>query len=211
MKTMILEITKIVLDTEYQRGKQKNSDKIAKQFDEKALDEPLIGHRKDGSYNCVDGYQRLTALLSNNVKTTKCKVFESNGPAHEAEIFRKKNNLQTKNSPASMFKSGIIAENEQDVLLNEAVESTGFHIMVPGRGSTKDPQWLKCVNTLRRIQKSDNSGLEAIKFALNTIKVVWPNDTDARANHLIHGLTIWFECKVKDKVKINYDILYLKL
>lgn len=103
-RLMNVPVDKIQFDPSYQRGgllaKHK---KIAAEFDKNALGIPLIGERADGSLWGVDGQQRIGALKIRGVKTVRAEVFASNGPEHEAQVFKLVNVNRTPLTKHEMF------------------------------------------------------------------------------------------------------------
>lgn len=187
MQVLWLEISKLKIDRDYQRGLKNKHKKIALSLSEEALGLPTVGRRKNGTYWVVDGQQRLEALKRIGRKKVKCNVFDSEGPKHEADIFQKIQD-RAQLTPGEDFKARLEACDEVAWKIKDTVEEAGFNLSLTGGGNTcRD---ISCVLALCKIYH--RQGVEAISFALELIRDCWPNEKLAVSTHMVSGLAQFY-------------------
>lgn len=189
----VVTLSTLHTDPTYQREVKPKHRKIIAEFDEDSLGLPLIGERSDGSLWIVDGQQRITALRKMGWVEVRADVFRSDGPVHEAQVFKRVNLDRTSLKPIEQFKSRLAAQDEVALNITAAVEAEGFKIGVPsGRASEEyNGSCIGAVNTLVSIYLKD--GADPIRFALKVARMCWPNDRAAVSNKMLAGLAIFFE------------------
>ncbi len=194
-RVLVVALDKLSVDPSYQRDIKRKHKDIVADFNETALGIPLVGQREDSSLWIVDGQQRITALKKLNWKEVKAEVFASNGPEHEAEIFKLINLNRTKLNAQEEFRALLTAGDPVAWEIKEAVEGCGFKLSLNMRGGRNlsrmgldAPAKMKiaCLSTLRNIAK--NQKMDAIKFVLNVIKTCWPGDPQGVVNNLVLGM-----------------------
>ncbi len=206
----VVKLESLQVDPSYQRGVKPKHKKIISDFNESALGVLLVGEREDSSLWLVDGLQRKTALEKMKWTETRCEVFASEGPEHEAEIFRLVNLGRTNLTTRESFRSMLTEGHPLAWLIKEAVESCGGKLHLDGgrpadsKGATA--RAVTCLSTL--VRHAAVNGAEPIKFAITTAYECWPDDRMGINNRMIGGLCCWW--KQKDGV-IDLERLYPRL
>ena len=195
----VLSLSSLNTDSSYQRDVKGKHKKIVAEFNEEALGIPLIGEREDGTLWIVDGLQRITALRKMGKKEVRCEVFASNGPNHEAEVFKLVNMNRTRLTPSEEFRALLTAGDKLAWGIKEAVEAEGFTVRLIGKsnqgGTTSEAderaaRQLTCINTLVGIAR--HNGTDPIRFTLRTIARAWPGDRNGPHNIIVGGLAAYF-------------------
>lgn len=160
---------------------------IARNLDQDAFGSLTIGERRDGSYWIVDGQQRCEAAKKLGIQTVPCDVFQSEGPRHEARVFRIKNKHRTNISSVTLFKSQMSEGDEQTLAIVEVVRRSGLKIGLDCH-SVKWP-YIRAVRALERsYRRCGGDGLAAV---LSMICDTWPGEDGALQGDMIEGLC-WF-------------------
>lgn len=175
----------LLVDTSYQREVKGGHTKIVDNFDEDALGILLVAEREDGTLWIVDGLQRVTALKKLGHSSVLARVFSSDGPEHEAHVFKRVNLDRTKLSPLELFRSLLAAQDADAWALKESVEAQQFRISTDSRS----PMSLRCVSMLQRVQCVH--GLDALAFSLECCRDAWPGERVTLWSDIIYGLA-WF-------------------
>lgn len=192
----VVDLAGLQVDPSYQRDVKAKHKSIVAEFNEEALGIPLVGERGDGSRWIVDGLQRITALRKMGRKSVRAEVFASDGPEHEAAIFKLVNLNRTKLSPGEEFRALLAGQDKLAWAIKEAVEAEGYRIVLGRRGqklggdNTYAAKELTCINTLVAVAK--RSGTAPIRFALVAIRESWPGDRLGPYNMMIDGLSIFY-------------------
>jgi|688.fasta_scaffold182153_4 hypothetical protein len=160
---------------------------IARDLDQDAFGSLTIGERRDGSYWIVDGQQRCEAAKKLGIQTVPCDVFQSEGPRHEARVFRIKNKHRTNISPVTLFKGAMTEGDEQTLAIVEVVRLSGLKIGLDCH-SVKWP-YIRAVRALERSYR--RCGGEGLSAALSMICDAWPGEDGALQGDMIEGLC-WF-------------------
>jgi hypothetical protein len=169
--------------------------RIAKNLDQDAFGSLTVGRRRDGSHWVVDGMQRLTAARKLGIAAVPCDVFESEGPEHEARVFRLKNKERTNVTACALFRAQLVEGDAQTVDIAKAVEAAGLSL----RFESGKPGWpfVKAVVSLEKAyRKVGGDGLAAV---LCIICESWFGESDALRGDIISGLayfmhkTPWFD------------------
>lgn len=193
--TRLVNLEQLNVDPSYQREVKKKHNKIVAEFDETALGVPLIGEREDGSLWIVDGLQRVTALKKLGWREVKAEVFHSNGPEHEALIFKLVNLNRTRLTPVEEFRSLLAAQDAVAWRIKETVEAAGYRLKLNRAGKSDSGEvaakQLTCVSILRIVAK--DCGIASISFALAMIDKAWPGDRYGSNGYLIAGLCYFYK------------------
>lgn len=188
----VVRVADIRFDPAYQRGEVQGHKKIVAEFDEHALGIPLVGQREDGTLWGVDGRQRLTALKKLGRETVRAEVFVSQGPEHEAQVFKLVNAGRTKLMPADLFKAKLTAGDADAWAIHEAVKGAGFRLDFTRQRKTHTAEaWrgVTAFSTLERVYKmGKGAGAERIARILLVAGEAWPGDTFATNSDVLGGL-----------------------
>lgn len=186
-----VELAKIQFDPSYQRDVVPKHKLIVAGFNPDALGIPLIAEREDGSLWCVDGRQRITALIKLGKTRVRAEVFASKGPEAEAEVFRLVNLNRTKLRVGEIFQALLTAGDETVWLLKNTVEKCGFRIPPSRSGRhTGSPELAaKEVKALKSLMPMvARHGAAPVEFILNTIKAAWPGDPQGTTSNIVDAL-----------------------
>jgi hypothetical protein len=186
----VVRVRDISVDPLYQRGLVPKHKKIAREFNQEALGVPVLAQRADGSLWVVDGQQRIAALKIRGMETVRAEVFASDGPTHEAEVFRLINMNRTKLNSKDEFFALLQAGDEHAKTVMEVAESCGFAITRGGGNTHKSAEFrltnLTTVGTLMRV--AQRGGRDAVQFVLTALVRAWPHDDQRTRKEVIDGL-----------------------
>lgn len=158
--------------------------RIAKNLDSDAFGSLTVGERRDGTLWVVDGMQRLTAARKLGITSVPCDVFKSEGPEHEARVFRLKNKERTGVSATSLFRAQLVEKDEQSVDIDTIVRKAGLRM----RFENGPHGWpfVKAVVALE--QSYGRVGADGLAQVLSIICVAWSGESDALRGDIIGGL-----------------------
>ena len=158
--------------------------RIAKNLDPDAFGSLTVGERRDGSLWVVDGMQRLTAAIKLGIASVPCDVFKSDGPEHEARVFRLKNKERTGVTASSLFRAQLVEKDEQSVEIEAIVRKAGLRM----RFENGPHGWpfVKAVVALE--QSYCRVGAEGLAKVLGIICSAWSGESDALRGDIIGGL-----------------------
>jgi hypothetical protein len=183
-------------DPSYQRAVVAGHKKIIANFDPVALGIPLVGEREDGTLWIVDGLQRLTALRKMGKKTMRAEVFRSQGPEHEASVFRKVNKNRTALQPLQLFQAALTEGSETAWEVKKTAEEYGFEIVTNSHRSSanttpeKLASTIRCISAVQKIHK--RAGAAALRFVFSVLKDVWPDDAQRMSDTVVFGLYLFW-------------------
>ena len=166
---------------------------ITKNLDQDAFGSLTVGQRADGSYWVVDGMQRLTAARNLGIAMVPCDVFESDGPEHEARVFRLKNKARTNVSACALFRAQLVEGDPQTVEIADAVKKTGLSLRFDN-GAHGWP-FVKAVVSLERAYRK--VGKDGLASVLSIICEAWFGESEALRGDIISGLA-YFVGKTPD-------------
>lgn len=178
--------------------------KIAKHLDQDAFGSLTVGQRGDGSLWVVDGMQRLTAARRLGIIMVPCDVFSSDGPEHEARVFRLKNKERTNVCANALFRAQLVEGDPQSVDIAKAVREAGLKIMFTKSGNAGWP-YIKAVKSLER--SFQRVGKEGLSMAFRILCEVWPGEVEALHGDMIEGMC-WF---IKRHADFDPDRMVAKL
>lgn len=188
----VVKLEQIQTDSSYQRAIKRGHRGIIADLNEVALGIPLVGEREDGSLWIVDGLQRITALRARGWSTVRAEVFRSDGPEHEAAVFKIVNMKRTPLTAIEKYRALLTAGDEIAWKLKEAVEALEFRMGVYS-GSVTEESKANClggVGTLMNIVTQ--SGTAPITFALICAREAWPGDKLGVHHNMIEGMTVFW-------------------
>ena len=116
---------------EYQRGEASRASTIdkAKNFDHAAAGSAVVGQRKDGTFWIVDGLQRaLAEAIRGDIDAVDCMVFQSDGAAHEAQVFQRCNLGRSTVKAVHKFGVAVVAGSQPEVEIAEWIKAQGMRI-----------------------------------------------------------------------------------
>lgn len=178
--------------------------RIAKNLDQDAFGSLTVGHRRDGSYWVVDGMQRLTAAKKLGIAMVPCDVFDSDGPEHEARVFRLKNKERTNVSAGVLFNAQLTEGDFQTRDIVSVVSQAGLKVRVREDGGAGWP-YIKAVKALERSYQ--RVGREGLSLALEILCDVWPGEDCAIQGDMIEGMCMF----IKDNSGFDRQTLTDKL
>lgn len=184
----VLNVADLKVDSSYQREIKPGHRRIMSEFNEEAFGIPLVGEREDGSLWIVDGLQRITAIGKMGRRQVRAETFASNGPEHEAAVFKLVNMNRTKLKPLEEYKALLTAHDDLAWQVENVVNACGFKV---SDGKTRMPKYVSCVKVLMRSVR--DYGPDCIKFTLTTIAECWPDDSLGTNNNLIGGLVSFWK------------------
>ena len=179
---------------EYQRGVKKISARIAKDLKLKAIGTPKLSRRKnDGSLNCLDGMQRITALVENGYETWRCEVIECEDEVEEAQIFQTVNQERETVNTYDRFKAAIIANDKMAVVGDFILKKYGLKMGYTAQANLKNEITIGCPATVYRCMKM--YGEEVFDKTIRMISQTWPGDPNIYKNSIIVAL-----CKINKQL-----------
>ena len=183
-KNCLINVSELNVDPRYQRLKRKaHVKRIASNLDHDAFGSLCVGRRRDGTHWVVDGFQRLSACEMAEISKVPCDVFESEGPAHEARIFRLKNRDRVGVNSNDLFKA-LIAERDPDTLkIVKICANHGFEIMTE-RTFSSTPDELACVAAIQKAYKHGN-----LDKTLEILRLAWDGEQDATRGDILAGVS----------------------
>jgi hypothetical protein len=198
----VVSLDDLKADQSYQRPENDRAPrKMAENYDPVAFGIPLVGEREDGSLWIVDGQQRIAALrlrvknkvTANAQKWVRVEIFKSEGPEHEAAVFKKINKDRTQLKPLQLFNAMLVAGDQHVWKIKELVEKHGFKIPKsngrPGGARTTDENramYVSAVNQLSKILA--RGGEKSLEFVLSVVKEVWDTDPLRTKSEILGGL-----------------------
>lgn len=164
--------------------------RIAKNLDQDAFGSLTVGQRRDGSHWVVDGMQRLTAARRLGIAMVPCDVFDSDGPEHEARVFRLKNKERTNVSAGALFNAQLTEGDEQTRDIVSVVSASGLRVRVKEDGGAGWP-YIKAVKALERSYQ--RVGRDGLLEALSILCEVWPGEDGAIQGDMIEGMCMFIK------------------
>jgi len=164
--------------------------RIAKNLDQDAFGSLTVGKRRDGTCWVVDGMQRLTAARKLGIMQVPCDVFDSEGPEHEARVFRLKNRERTNVSATDLFKAQLTEGDRQSLEIADVVKQAGLKLRLDL--STSGGHGWPYIKAIKALERSFcRVGGEGLLKALAIISEAWPGEEGALQGDMIDGMC-WF-------------------
>lgn len=199
-KVRLLDLSSVEVGG-YQRGeKTSHVRKIVRTLNLASIGNPVVGERADGSLWCIDGLQRITAMLNSGIRQWECLVLKSAGPEFEAKVFRDINSSRLNVSTMEQFRAAVFAEDPVAVTVVDAVGLAGLVFRYrhhsakitseTNRGSS--PVCYKAMYDLVR-QGSDDpadpeDGKELLRRTLALCSATWPKDDVALEGRFVRAV-----------------------
>jgi len=204
MSSMV-KVSDLLIDYSYQRspiGKKVN--KIAKNFDPDLLGVIICSMRESGVLAVIDGSHRVHALRQKqmNDAVLNALVYFDLKIEDEAKIFSLLNQEHTKPNPAEIFKAGIIAGDEETIVINRIFTNLGLNIGV-GPGENK----VRAISTVKRVYR--NAGEKVLRDTLYTIKSAYGDSSSTMRDVLISAVAIVYN-RYGDSVEVSRMITTLQ-
>lgn len=205
-----LPVDALKLCMQYQRTQNEHHvQKIVDAWNEDAFGALVVARRKDGSLWVVDGGHRLAAARALKINTVPCSIMESDGPAHEALVFRALSTTR-KVHIITVFWGRITAGEKVATTILRTVRDAGFDLPkntggVRGRAATAWPI-IGCVGAVERC--FNEGGVERLETMLSVIRKAWNNDEDAVSMSIVNGLSMWL--RVTEKPDLDRLVSALK-
>lgn len=196
-KKALREVPIVLLhvDPSYQRPLVRKHKKIAANFDPDAFGVPLVAQRSDGSLWIVDGQQRIEALKVRGKDRVRVDVFVSDGPEHEAHVFRLVNVDRTKLRGEELYNAALTEGEETAVAVGRLMKEYGFRV-INGMNTVTTSDDVKS-NAIRSVQSllhvHRSQGEDASRFVLSTLRDNWPGDPMRTRKELILGLGAFYK------------------
>ena len=204
MSSMV-KVSDLLIDYSYQRnpiGKKVN--KIAKNFDPDLLGVIICSMRESGVLAVIDGSHRVHALRQKqmNDAVLNALVYFDLKIEDEAKIFSLLNQEHTKPNPAEIFKAGIVAGDEETIIINRIFTNLGLNIGV-GPGENK----VRAISTVKRVYR--NAGEKVLQDTLYTIKSAYGDSSSTMRDVLISAVAIVYN-RYGDSVEVSRMITTLQ-
>lgn len=185
---------------EYQRGVKKISAKISKNLIVKAIGTPKLARRRaDGSLNCLDGMQRITALIENGYETWRCEVIECDDEVEEAQIFQRVNQDRETVNTYDRFRAAIIANDKDAVVGDFVLKKYGPRMGYTANANLKNEVTIGCPATVYKCVKL--YGGDVFDKTIDMITKTWPNNPQIFKNSIIVAL-----CKMNKQFGDALDV-----
>lgn len=207
----VVELDRLGTDQSYQRNVKRKVGRIVEEFDEDSVGVPLVAEREDGTLWVVDGLQRLTALRKMGFKEYRCKVFNSRGPEHEAQVFKRVNFDRTKLTSTEQFRSLLTGHDTNAWAIKKVVEAKGYRLALahtPDKSKENETNYLRCFSTLLKV--ASKRGIEYIGMALEAVSQCWPGDILGINSNMIDGMCGFFY-SYRDKGGVDMERLVPRL
>jgi hypothetical protein len=201
----MVKVSDLFVDYSYQRspiGKKVN--KIAKNFDPDLLGVIICSMRESGVLAVIDGSHRVHALRQKqmNDAVLNALVYFDLKIEDEAKIFSLLNQEHTKPNPAEIFKAGIIAGDEETIVINRIFTNLGLNIGV-GPGENK----VRAISTVKRVYR--NAGEKVLRDTLYTIKSAYGDSSSTMRDVLISAVAIVYN-RYGDSAEVSRMITTLQ-
>jgi len=196
-----LPVGLLLVDKAYQRlAKRSQVNKIVKDFNPEAFQALLIGRRENGKLYVVDGQQRLLAAKKLKMENVLCSVFNSDGRAHEANIFKRVNNDRTGVGSLVVYRACMWAGDKETLAIEAIIRECGFKVPV-----TNNRTWpnITATSSLYAIYRRRN-GAKLLTDTLMTVRKSWPKDIYATKGFCLSGVAQFLS---KFELEIDHDRL----
>jgi hypothetical protein len=160
--------------------------------------------RESGVLAVIDGSHRVHALRQKqmNDAVLNALVYFDLKIEDEAKIFSLLNQEHTKPNPAEIFKAGIIAGDEETIVINRIFTNLGLNIGV-GPGENK----VRAISTVKRVYR--NAGEKVLRDTLYTIKSAYGDSSSTMRDVLISAVAIVYN-RYGDSAEVSRMITTLQ-
>ena len=182
-----IKVEDLIVCDAYQRTVTRSKvNRMVKGFDHDSYGSLTVGQRRDGSCWCVDGLHRLEVAKKMGVEMVPCDIFASEGPEHEARVFRLKNRERTSVSSLALFRAQLTEGDEQSERIMEIVQAAGLKIALKDQSSGWP--YIKAITSMQRSYAL--VGDEGISTVLRLLTEIWAGEGDALQGDMIEGMSV---------------------
>ena len=176
-----IPIKNLVSNQDYQRNlSQAHIEKTAENFDLFQIN-PVKVSRRDGINYVFNGQHtiEIVALASGSRETPVwCMIYDDLSYSHEADIFANQMKFVKALQPYEVFMANIEAENQDQLMIRDLVESYGMKI-----SSKRAPGHICAVSTLEAIYQK--YGYHILSRVLRLIIGTWEGDCNSFSANII--------------------------
>ena len=184
----LLPVGSLNVDRAYQRTVRKTQvRKIVTNYQPAAFGSLLVGRRSSGKLFVVDGQQRMTAAKQLNINSILCSVFESDGRAHEASIFKLVNHDRTGIASLQVYRACLWAGEKETLDIDAIVRECGFRVP---QGSSRAWPNITSTGALYAIYRK-KSGPSVLMNTLAVINDSWKKNDDALRSFVLSGTALF--------------------
>ena len=199
-----IPIKDLVTDVAYQRQlSEKPIRRTAANFDAYQINLVKVS-RRDGINYVFNGQHTMevVATVSGSRDTPVwCMVYDDLVYKREANIFANQQKYAKKLTPYEIFVANMESGNDEQLLINELVESYSLHI-----SGVSNPGCICAVGALEKIY--EDMGYEILSRTLRLIVGIWEGEKQSLGSNIIKGMAKLLDCY---STKIVDDIFIEKL
>lgn len=179
-----IPIKNLVSNQDYQRNlSQAHIEKTAENFDIFQIN-PVKVSRRDGINYVFNGQHtiEIVALASGSRETPVwCMIYDDLSYSHEADIFANQMKFVKNLQPYEVFMANIEAENQDQLMIRDLVESYGMKI-----SSKRAPGHICAVSTLEAIYQK--YGYHILSRVLRLIIGTWEGDCNSFSANIMNAV-----------------------
>ena len=179
-----IPIKNLVSNQDYQRNlSQAHIEKTAENFDLFQIN-PVKVSRRDGINYVFNGQHtiEIVALASGSRETPVwCMIYDDLSYSHEADIFANQMKFVKALQPYEVFMANIEAENQDQLMIRDLVESYGMKI-----SSKRAPGHICAVSTLEAIYQK--YGYHILSRVLRLIIGTWEGDCNSFSANIMNAV-----------------------
>lgn len=179
-----IPIKNLVSNQDYQRNlSQAHIEKTAENFDIFQIN-PVKVSRRDGINYVFNGQHtiEIVALASGSRETPVwCMIYDDLSYSHEADIFANQMKFVKNLQPYEVFMANIEAENQDQLMIRDLVESYGMKI-----SSKRAPGHICAVSTLEAIYQK--YGYHVLSRVLRIIIGTWEGDCNSFSANIMNAV-----------------------
>ena len=179
-----IPIKNLVSNQDYQRNlSQAHIEKTAENFDIFQIN-PVKVSRRDGINYVFNGQHtiEIVALASGSRETPVwCMIYDDLSYSHEADIFANQMKFVKSLQPYEVFMANIEAENQDQLMIRDLVESYGMKI-----SSKRAPGHICAVSTLEAIYQK--YGYHILSRVLRLIIGTWEGDCNSFSANIMNAV-----------------------
>lgn len=197
-----IPIKDLVTDVAYQRQlSEKHIRRMAANFDAYQIN-PVKVSRRDGINYVFNGQHTMevVATVSGSRDTPVwCMVYDDLVYKREANIFANQQKYAKKLTPYEIFVANMESGNDEQLLINELVESYSLHI-----AGMSNPGCICAVGALEKIY--EDMGYEILSRTLRLIVGIWEGEKQSLGSNIIKGMAKLLDCygtKIVDDIFIE--------
>lgn len=132
-----IKLSELIIDQDYQRDFRATwANKIAREFDAKLFDKPLVSLRQDGRYAVIDGQHRVEALRlihhTNDVYVRCDVVAKQLSQGEEAAKFAARNSFIVRATVFERFRARVVMGDPGALDILDIVQDCGFAFTATG-------------------------------------------------------------------------------